>query len=141
MLATLCVLGCFNRPTFVIFAVPIVCVWLLRGIGTRAISIVDFARRAAYLALYSLPCLAVCIIIDSVYYGYLTAPDIRAMQLGIDKFVVTPINLVRYNIDPDNTGQHGIHPRYSHLLVTIPLLYNILGAIAIGSMVGHILFR
>lgn len=36
--------------------------------------------------------------------------------------VITPINNVLYNIDPENLAKHGLHPWYQHLLVNLPQL-------------------
>ena len=36
--------------------------------------------------------------------------------------VITPWNNIRYNIEPSNLAQHGLHPWYQHLLVNIPML-------------------
>lgn len=133
VLAAICVIGCFNRPTFIIFAMPIIFFWLLRGMGSRAVTFLDFNLRILCLFLCAVPCLLACIVVDSVYYRYLTSHDITSLQVGIENLVITPINFIRYNIDPENTGQHGLHPKWLHLLVNIPLLYNILGIIAVCS--------
>ncbi|WVW80343.1 hypothetical protein I302_102323 [Kwoniella bestiolae CBS 10118] len=36
--------------------------------------------------------------------------------------IITPLNNLLYNSDPSNLANHGLHPRYLHLLVNIPLL-------------------
>lgn len=140
ILAGICVVGCFNRPTFIIFAMPIIFFWLLRGMGSHTVTFLDFNLRILCLFLCAIPYLVICIVLDSIYYGYLTSHDISSLQFGIENFVVTPINFIRYNIDPQNTSQHGTHPKYLHLLVNIPLLYNVLGIIAVFSFC-RLLFR
>jgi phosphatidylinositol glycan class Z len=40
---------------------------------------------------------------------------------------------VRYNMVRDNLASHGLHPRVTHLLVNIPLLYNVLGLAALAA--------
>lgn len=133
-ISTLCVIGFFNRPTFVLFGMPIVFFWLLRGMGSRSVSFIDFNLRIFSFVLCAVPIICFCILVDSFYYGFLTLSDIDYMQISIDNFVVTPLNFIRYNTDPQNTGQHGVHPKYLHLLVNIPMLYNILGILAIFSV-------
>lgn len=133
-IATLCVIGFFNRPTFILFGMPIVFFWLLRGMGSRSVSFVDFNLRIFSFILCAIPTICLLISVDSFYYGFLTLADIDYFQISINNFVVTPLNFIRYNIDPLNTGQHGIHPRYLHVLVNIPMLYNILGITAIFSI-------
>lgn len=133
ILSTLCVAGVFNRPTFLLFGMPIVFFWLLRGMGTRTVTFADFHIRITLLVIFAIPTLVAFILIDSLYYTYLSLPEILSMDLSMNNFVVTPLNFVRYNIDPEKTAQHGLHPKWLHLVVNVPLLLNILGVIAIFS--------
>jgi GPI mannosyltransferase 4 len=50
---------------------------------------------------------AVIVLVDSHYYG---------------RWVLTPLNAFLYNMDPSNLALHGIHPRYLHAFVNLPLL-------------------
>lgn len=140
IISTICVVGFFNRPTFLFFAMPMVFYWLMRGMGTRTISFMDFNLRMILLILSAVPGLVIFIIMDSLYFGYLSLSDIHVFDVGINNFVVTPLNFIRYNIDPLNTAQHGVHPKYLHLLINIPLLYNILGLVSIFSF-GAMIYR
>jgi GPI mannosyltransferase 4 len=133
ILSTLCVIGIFNRPTFLLFGLPIIFHWMIRGFGTQSVSFVDFNIRMLFFILSGLPALCIIVIIDSLYYGYLSLAQIYIMDININSFLVTPVNFIRYNINPENTAQHGEHPKWLHLLVNIPLLYNILGVIAVFS--------
>lgn len=137
ILSTLCVIGVFNRPTFVLFGLPIIFHWMIRGFGTRSVSFLDFNLRMFFFITSGLPALIIIIIIDSLYYEYLSLSQIYIMDISIENFLVTPVNFIRYNINPENTAAHGEHPKWLHMLVNIPLLFNILGIIAIftfGSM-------
>lgn len=133
LVSTLCVVGVFNRPTFLFFGMPIVFFWLMRGMGSRTITFFDFFLRMTALVLYALPSLVFFIVVDSLYFGYLHMSDIHMLDIGMHNFVVTPLNFVRYNINPKNTAQHGVHPKYLHALVNMPLLFNILGVISLLS--------
>jgi phosphatidylinositol glycan class Z len=46
-------------------------------------------------------------------------------------FVLTPLNNILYNMDVENLKQHGLHPRYLHLLVNAPMLY---GPLVVGGL-------
>lgn len=138
IVSTICVIGVFNRPTFLFFGMPIVFYWLMRGMGTRSISFMDFNLRMTALVVCAVPSLVFFILMDSLYFGYLSLSEIHELEIGINNFVVTPLNFVRYNIDPENTAQHGVHPKYLHVLINIPLLYNILGVVAIASFASKI---
>lgn len=133
LIATLCVFGVFNRPTFVVFGLPIVFHWLLRGLGTKTVTFTDLNLRMAGLVLSAIPTIVLLIIVDSLYYGFLTMAEIQNNAISINNFVVTPLNNLKYNIDSSKTADHGVHPKYVHMLVNIPLLYNILGVIAVCS--------
>lgn len=133
ILSTLCVVGIFNRPTFVLFGMPIIFHWMIRGFGTRSVSFLDFNLRMLVFILSGLPALVIIVVIDSLYYGYLSLAQIYIMDISIENFLVTPVNFIRYNINPENTAAHGEHPKWLHMLVNIPLLYNILGLIAVFS--------
>lgn len=133
IISTICVAGVFNRPTFLVYAVPVVFFWVLRGMGSRSITFVDFNFRILLLALSAVPALLFFTLVDSLYFNYLTLPEMERLEIGINNFVFTPLNFVKYNLDPQNTAQHGLHPWYLHVLVNVPLLFNVLGVAAIGS--------
>jgi phosphatidylinositol glycan class Z len=86
-----------------------------------------------FFILSGLPAFCAIVIVDSLYYGYLSLAQIYIMDISIYSFLVTPVNFIRYNINPSNTAAHGEHPRFLHLIVNIPLLFNILGIISIVS--------
>ncbi|XP_053670213.1 GPI mannosyltransferase 4 [Anopheles nili] len=138
LMATLCVAGVFNRPTFILFGMPLVFHWMLRGMGTKTVSFTDFNLRIMIFVLSAIPSLVLFIVIDSIYYGYLTMAELERQEIGINNFVVTPINFIRYNIISDNTAQHGVHPFYTHVLLNVPLLYNVLGILAIFSLLSMV---
>lgn len=136
-IAVITVAGFFNRPTFIAFALPALFSWLHRGMGSRSIGWSHFHLRVLTLSLYGLLASLVFIIIDSGYYGYLTIAEIISMKLSIgNNFVVTPMNFILYNMKPSNLAEHGIHPRFLHLLVNIPLMFNVLGLIGLFGLLN-----
>lgn len=136
LIATLVVVGIFNRPTFVGFAFPPIFFWLHRGLGSKVVSFKDFHYRIFTLILCGIPTVITLITIDSVYYGYLTSADVESLEISWDNWVVTPLNFLRYNSDKRNLTQHGLHPWWLHLVVNVPLLFNVLGILAIITMAG-----
>lgn len=58
----------------------------------------------------------------------------------IECLEITPLNFLRYNFHTDNLAKHGLHPRYLHLLVNIPLLYNVLG-VSVLFMIASIFLK
>ena len=139
-MSSICVAGVFNRPTFLLFGSPMVFYWLLRGLGTKTVTFTDFHFRMILFCLSAIPSCLFFILCDSLYYQHLTAGEIQTFNIGIDNFVFTPWNFIKYNLDSKKTAEHGLHPKYIHLFVNIPLLYGILGIIAMVSF-AHMMIR
>lgn len=140
--ATLCAVGCFNRPTFIAFGAPAVFSWLLRGMGTRTTTFVQFNVRFAVLQLCVVPTVLTLVAVDSLYYGHLSLSEVQSGAVGMENFVVTPLNFLRYNLNATNTGAHGVHAWWLHAAVHVPLLFNVLGlvaAVSIGQMTWRFL--
>ncbi|XP_014364896.2 GPI mannosyltransferase 4 [Papilio machaon] len=137
ILASLVVIGIFNRPTFICFAFAPVFFWLHRGLGSKVVSFKDFHFRIFTFMLCGIPMALVLILVDSCYYGYLTSAEVESLKLSWDNWVVTPLNFLRYNMDTKNLKEHGLHPRWLHLVVNIPLLFNVLGIIAFITLSGN----
>ncbi|KAH7910895.1 glycosyltransferase family 22 protein [Hygrophoropsis aurantiaca] len=118
-LAVLFVAGTFARPTFLVFASPIAWQVVRWSIKTATLSEQGNAllQLTSWLQLVVLPFVtaiftSACFIsIDSAYFR----GDIRAL-------VVTPLNFLLYNFSPENLAGHGLHPRWLHLFVNIPIL-------------------
>jgi phosphatidylinositol glycan class Z len=136
VVATVTVAGIFNRPTFLAFAFPPVFFWLQRGLGSKIIGLDVFHLRILIFTLSAIPATVIFIVIDSIYYGYLTMNEIRELKVDLDNFVVTPLNFLKYNMNTNNLSKHGLHPRYLHFLVNVPLLYNVLGIMGLGAFLS-----
>lgn len=125
-IALVTVAGFFNRPTFAFYAVTPLFYWFERGLRSSSF-LKDFHVRMFVFLFCCCPIICLFIFIDSVYYGYITWGEIVNFKIGMNNFVVTPLNFARYNLDSKNLSKHGIHPRFLHALVNIPLLFNVLG--------------
>uniref|UniRef100_T1HXP4 Mannosyltransferase n=3 Tax=Rhodnius TaxID=13248 RepID=T1HXP4_RHOPR len=140
-IATVTVLGTFNRPTFLAYAFPPVFFWLHRGLGSRFIGLNDFNMRMIAFCVCSLPVLLVLIVVDSVYYGQLTVQEIMHKNISLMRdLAMTPYNFIKYNVNSSNLVEHGLHPRFTHTFINIPLLYNVLGISGIFGFV-NIIYR
>ncbi|XP_075221500.1 phosphatidylinositol glycan anchor biosynthesis class Z isoform X2 [Lycorma delicatula] len=132
IISSVSVLGTFNRPTFLAFAFAPIFFWLQRGMGSKYIGFSDFNQRSLILVIAALPSVLILILLDSVYFGYLTFAEILNQDIRLEtNFVVTPYNFIKYNLNVKNLAQHGLHSKLTHLLLNIPLLYNVLGLAAI----------
>ncbi|OXU23237.1 hypothetical protein TSAR_003180 [Trichomalopsis sarcophagae] len=135
LLATITVFGIFNRPTFIAFAFPPIFFWLHRGLGSKTVGFLDFHIRIFVFVIFSIPTVIILILYDSLYFGYLTMAEVGKFEISMNNFVVTPLNFLKYNSITDNLKNHGLHPRFLHFLVNVPLLFNVLGVIAVLTIV------
>ncbi|XP_053996200.1 GPI mannosyltransferase 4 isoform X1 [Hylaeus anthracinus] len=130
-IATITVIGIFNRPTFIAFALSPIFFWLQRGLGSKSVGFGDFHIRIFTFIAYGIPTAIMFILVDSFYFGYLTMAEIGNLDISINNFVVTPLNFFKYNANTKNLQNHGLHPYYVHFLINVPLLYNVLGVIGL----------
>ncbi|KAI9060016.1 glycosyltransferase family 22 protein [Trametes sanguinea] len=112
-LAFAVVCGVFTRITFVAFFLPVALEVLKWGLRESRFSLAAFAR------LYSLPVLVAgattlgFVYADSVYFRGTVHPS---------HLELTPLNFLRYNMLPSNLAEHGLHPRWLHLVVNLPMI-------------------
>ncbi|XP_054266608.1 GPI mannosyltransferase 4-like [Macrosteles quadrilineatus] len=141
IIASITVIGVFNRPTFLAFAFTPIFFWLHRGLGSKSVGLSEFHLRILLLGLCALPMTVIMILIDSIYFGYLTWHEILQKKVSLESnFVMTPYNFIQYNMYTSNLANHGLHPRITHVLLNMPLLYNVL-ALAAFSAVTSLLYR
>ena len=130
------VFGIFNRPTFPIFAAVPCALFMIcdktyhKSTGAWIYTcIFKIFKMSAWMSFSS----GIIIICDSYYYGSLSSKDIDHVFENVNylkniamKATVAPLNFVKYNINSDNLAEHGLHPRYLHVLVNTPLLFGVL---------------
>ncbi|XP_062963606.1 GPI mannosyltransferase 4 [Cynocephalus volans] len=107
--------GFFNRPTFLAFALVPLFLWGIRGATNPGF------KSLTWEALVLLPGAAltalVFVAMDSWYFSSPSRPS---------TLVLTPVNFLHYNLDPQNLAQHGTHMRLTHLAVNGFLLFGVL---------------
>ncbi|KAI0752580.1 Alg9-like mannosyltransferase family-domain-containing protein [Daedaleopsis nitida] len=113
LLAFVAVNGIFTRITFAAFFLPVAVEalkWSLRitkfAPSTWAKLLLAPATVAALTALGF-------VYADSIHF----VSDARATL-----FEFTPWNLLQYNLLPENLAEHGLHPRWLHLVVNLPMV-------------------
>ncbi|KAI8203588.1 hypothetical protein K4K58_005798 [Colletotrichum sp. SAR11_239] len=83
-----------------------------------AVLLVASPLSLTVMVLAALTTTLVAITLDTAFY----LPEPIKWADLISRPVITPLNNLMYNINPDNLAQHGLHPWYQHLLVNIPML-------------------
>ncbi|KAG0748347.1 hypothetical protein G6F62_002538 [Rhizopus arrhizus] len=130
-------LGTFTRITFPLYALPIGILFLMDSYKKQSASYI------ISLVLGIITFTVFCITADSVYYGALSITLDGQPFTDVNQFIstlfnpvslidvraegnliVTPINNLLYNMNVNNLQQHGIHSRYTHFLVNLPLLFG-----------------
>ena len=129
--------GIWIRPTFLAFAfVPFVCLLLdvcaQNWTSDKRIMnvIAHVLRYCIYLGLGSIVTMFILIAADSHYFGYLHKR----------RLVFTPVNFILYNLDTSSLKEHGLHPRITHLLINMPLLYGPL-AFILYAYIGNAMLK
>lgn len=119
-LGALVAFGLFNRitfPSFLVIPSWFVLKYILRNKTQLFPLVAGFVIPAA-----------VFVIIDTLSFNgnsFLSIPT-------LENFVITPLNNLIYNTKYENLASHGIHPRYTHLLVNLPQILGPSGLIFIA---------
>ncbi|KAJ2517030.1 alpha 1,2 mannosyltransferase [Coemansia sp. RSA 1939] len=136
LLAVVGVVGVFSHVTFAPFFLPLALVagtmvvssaW--RGTVTVAHALVTLALGTGCAALTALG----LVLADSVYYGTVRH-DSRAVFGVSGTLTCTVVNNFRYNSNAANLAAHGLHARYMHLAVSMPLLFGPLYLLAVAKL-------
>ncbi|GAA5867443.1 hypothetical protein JCM1840_002140 [Sporobolomyces johnsonii] len=113
-------LGIWPRVTFVAFASPLVVAVaiLLAKPGD--------GQAGTPFVLFSNPSLLRLLPTTSLRQHPLlpTAPYARIYRSEPSSLVLTPLKLLRYNVSAAYLADHGLHPRYLHVLVNWPMLFG-----------------
>lgn len=106
--AAVCTVGVFTRITLISFILPI---WITIIYET------GFSNSPALIRLW-IPAIATAAGIA----GAIVAVDSLYFRGSVLDLVVTPLNFLKYNLSPENLAEHGIHPRWLHLIVNFPMI-------------------
>ncbi|OSD00990.1 glycosyltransferase family 22 protein [Trametes coccinea BRFM310] len=112
-LAFTAVCGVFTRITFAAFFLPIALEVLKWGLRTSRFSLAVFARLVSLPVLVAVAASLGFVYADTVYFQNTTRPA---------HLELTPLNFLRYNMLPSNLAEHGLHPRWLHLVVNLPMI-------------------
>ena len=126
VISVLIVVGVFNRPTFFVYAMVPYLWWLFRD-GLREVTV-----KAVYSVLMAVPVSVIFILSDSIYFGKLDINNFTVASLNditavlTHNITVTPLNFVLYNTQSGSLAEHGIHPRFTHFAINVPVLFSVL---------------
>ncbi|EPQ31272.1 uncharacterized protein PFL1_01457 [Pseudozyma flocculosa PF-1] len=125
-LGALAALGLFSRFTFVLFFLPIGVAFLVT-LGTSPRSRPSSRLAALLSAAAAFATIAAAhVAYDSRYYARGT------------RWVLAPFNAFTYNMRTQNVALHGVHPRWLHALVNLPM---IVGAAPVATLIWAAVVR
>lgn len=140
LVGVLVTLGTFNRPTFPCFALVPMLYWLTESFKRNAYNArLNIQRVLVPVALSSGLTALVLSAYDTVYYtgSTQTLVDIYKSLISfkfyelygifITRWILTPLNFIKYNTNVDNLELYGLHSPYIHMLVNVPFAFNVLG--------------
>ncbi|CAM4718406.1 GPI mannosyltransferase 4 [Lepidochelys kempii] len=141
LIGIITVAGFFNRPTFLAFALMPLLYWAVLN-ATSQHSIKTIANHLLKLVSSTAFTATIFTAADTLYFTSIGS-EISLYSIkknGLlstiaqinQKVIVTPFNFLRYNLNPHNLAQHGIHPRFTHFVVNGIMLFGILHILAIS---------
>lgn len=138
----ICALGFFTRFTFAIFAFPILLYLLITMIQSFGMRKPIIWRKLGWMII-SFACFSFVIIqADTFFYSigrddHFTNPsnyEDKPSLFNFTSFVVTPFNALAYNSKTSNLKDHGLHPRWTHAVVNMLIMYGPLALATYLSM-------
>ncbi|KAF9981349.1 hypothetical protein BGZ75_007384 [Mortierella antarctica] len=159
LLGVLFAVGTFTRITFVVYGFPLGVMFLYLNFKatftknrTIAAGASKFIATCLPLALGLAAMSAFAVLIDSIYFHKLIIYNIsNGVRLSLRDILITHPknwhqlsykgsltftmwNNLRYNLDEKNLAEHGLHPRFLHLLLNFPVLFGNLALIAVLTL-------
>ena len=96
-----------------------------------------FSSRIVVVLRRGFPAVSSCII-TSLALSIIDTAYFDPTRLWPPRLIITPLNLLLFNLSTKNLAQHGIHPRYLHVLVNWPMLFGV-GLYAVGESIAVVL--
>lgn len=106
------VTGIFTRPTFLIFGAPIA-YQVAIGTFTYAGTATRWLRLVVPPLFTAAGVCTAFLVVDTLYF-----------RGTLNDLVVTPFNFLVYNFASQNLAEHGLHPRWLHVFVNVPMLFG-----------------
>lgn len=119
----ICSIGIFVRFTYAFFAFPAVMIWIWHRWKTSC-GLRQFMLNMLCLVTVFLATSAVFVLKDSQYYSQVEVGSTNKGFMYNNLRSIAPLNAFLYNSKSTNLAEHGLHPRITHSLVNMPMLYG-----------------
>lgn len=135
-IGTICAFGIFTRFTFVFFAFPVLLFLLYKMVQNFGIWKAILWRKLGWMTI-SFLCVALGIVLaDTQFYSSRHNQNIQQVPslFNYSSLVLTPFNALAYNSKISNLKDHGLHPRWTHAVVNMLIMYGPLAVATYLSM-------
>ncbi|CAH8614928.1 unnamed protein product [Dicrocoelium dendriticum] len=105
----------FLRPTYPIFILPMALAEVVYAAHKLRLLFIYPSSVCVLLASWTV---YLCLLLDTAYFSYSSLTT----QLTLTDFICVPCRFLTYNSATDHLAAHGLHPRYLHVLVNLPLI-------------------
>ncbi|GAA5983929.1 hypothetical protein JCM5350_001796 [Sporobolomyces pararoseus] len=126
--------GVWTRITFVAFAFPLVLAIVFRLMTDPPSVSHSFTllKRGSPAVITFFSTAYLLVVLDTSYFR----PELPLYYVALhpSRLIITPFNLLKYNLSSENLAQHGIHPRWLHAFVNLPMLYGVALTIVLSSI-------
>lgn len=123
-----------TRITFITFTIPVVAQAFLMSVKLATVS-------SRFSPLLWVRTVRLPLGVATFLLGGIIAIDTIYFRGDITQVVLTPYNNLLYNMSPTNLAEHGLHPRWLHVAVNLPLVVGpglvIYGLLAIRRLIGQ----
>ena len=126
-IGTICAVGIFTRFTFVFFAFPLLLFLLYGMIQKFGMRKTIIWKKLSWMILFFAFTSVGIVLIDTQYYSSTTSDDDGNQQISLFDFsslVLTPLNALTYNSKISNLKEHGLHPRWTHAVVNMMIMFG-----------------
>ena len=123
LIGAACSVGIFVRFTFAFFAFPVVALLLIHQWKSLGGHRLNRLVHCGALLLFSFLLVSFAFVwADNRYYSWQNTLDCDGKSCEVVEFrwsrmlnYIAPFNAFRYNSNPANLAEHGLHPRFTHL--------------------------
>ncbi|KAL7485743.1 hypothetical protein ACHAW6_011345 [Cyclotella cf. meneghiniana] len=131
-----CAIGIFVRFTFAFYAFPTVITYLWYRWKENGHRRRFFLYDAAWLGSMFLLTSAFFVLMDSRYYSWRARNDGSSEESSLRDMLryIAPFNALLYNSKAANLAEHGLHPRITHAVVNMPMLFGPVAVIGYASV-------
>jgi len=124
-IGTICAVGIFTRFTFIFFAFPILLFLLNEMLREFGIWKPILWKHLSSIMICFVSTAFGIVLVDTRFYSSRTNDENQEQSLfDFTSLILTPLNALTYNSKISNLKEHGLHPRWTHAVVNMMIMYG-----------------